>query len=285
MYCTTLSLFLAVESICYPILSWVPFYSWIRFGVHLYLVLPGKQGSVYIYQAYIHPYLEQHEREIDRFITNSHDKARKAGLQYVEQAIEYVKVNVLGMRPRQATPPSSSNASYAQSLIGRFNMPGVGAGLAPAGASDLFSVLGNVMQQSTYPSSSSRGAQADDLAASGNLIPSHLSGSDKTQYISTQRDRLHTLLQALDKEAYEAESSSSGQHGLAQNSPPRSRGPSENLTKSKSELDFEHLGYEDVPQGIKRNVQGIQGAAAGWGKWVWGNYGEKDSALTGKKEQ
>ncbi|KAK0334468.1 hypothetical protein LTR94_016600, partial [Friedmanniomyces endolithicus] len=40
MYWTTLSLFLLVESQLYFILYWVPFYPWIRLGIHLYLVLP-----------------------------------------------------------------------------------------------------------------------------------------------------------------------------------------------------------------------------------------------------
>ena len=57
MYWTTLALFLAVENQFNFILRWVPLYSWIRLGVHLYLVLPGQQGSVFIYKEHIHPFL------------------------------------------------------------------------------------------------------------------------------------------------------------------------------------------------------------------------------------
>ncbi|KAI7151055.1 hypothetical protein KC319_g13749, partial [Hortaea werneckii] len=76
MYWPTLSLFLLVESQLYFILYWVPFYSWIRLGIHLYLVAPGQQGSVYIYREYIHPFLEEHERQIDRMISDGHEKAK-----------------------------------------------------------------------------------------------------------------------------------------------------------------------------------------------------------------
>lgn len=286
MYWTTLSLFLAGESLFYPIISWMPFYAWIRFMVHLYLVLPGKQGSVYIYQTYIHPFLSQHEREIDVFISDSHDKAKKAGLQYLKQAIEWAKVKVLGLPPRQPTPPPSRQVSYSQSLLNRFNMPNARNGLATAGASDIFSLIGNAMQQATYASSTTRDAQAEDLSASGTLIPSNISGQERMDYISTQRDRLRTLLQAFDKEAFDHEVGGPVEEGSPPGSPPRlsphMRQASDSLKKSMSETEFEDLGREDVPETPKAGGQGSQ---AGWSKWIWGNYGEKDSAIVGKKDQ
>ena len=137
MYWTTLSLFLAGESFFHPILSWPPFYSWIRLGVHLYLVLPGQQGSVYLYRRYLHPWLDTHEREIDNFITDSHDKAKRAGLQSVQSAIEYIKTRIFGLPPRQPTPPSSRAASYTQTLLSRFAMPTARPGVFPGtGAPD-----------------------------------------------------------------------------------------------------------------------------------------------------
>lgn len=281
MYWTTLSLFLAAESILHPILSWVPFYSWIRLGAHLYLVLPGQQGSVFLYQTYVHPFLYEHEREIDQFISSSHDNAKKAGLQYLKQAIEWAKVNVLGLPPRRPTPPSSRQVSYSTSLLQRFVMPTARDSTAQAGAGDLFSVLGNVMQQAGY--AKSRELQPEDLAASG-LIPPSISGQERVNYIFEQRDRLRTLLQAFDQEA-----SQSGHHEASSSgSPPLSAGgfnkPSGLLSKSRSELDFEDLGNEDLPP--KRVVPDRQPS---WtnnaSKWIWGTYGEKDSAEIQKKEE
>lgn len=281
MYWTTFSLITAGEAFAYPIVSWFPFYSWMRLGLHLYLVMPGQQGSVYLYQSYIHPYLEQHERKIDHFIAESHDRAKSAGLEYLQDAIEYVKVNVLKMPPRQPPPPPASGATYTQSLLGRFTMPAARAGLATAGTSDLFSVLGNAMQQATYPTSRSRDSQAADLSASGTLIPPHMVGEERTKYISAQRDKLQTLLQAFDQEAHGAQSTTSGSEGHRATS---SHGGSEGgLKKNRSELEFEDLAYDEVPKVEKRPAQGNRHTS--WSNWVWGNYGEKDSALVGKKEQ
>jgi len=252
-----------------------------RLGLHLYLVMPGQQGSVYLYQNYIHPWLEQHERQIDRFISDSHERAKQAGLQYLKQAIEYVRVSVLKLPPRQPPPPSASNATYTQSLLSRFTMPAARAGLATAGTSDLFSVLGNAMQQATYPTSRSRNSQAEDLSASGTLIPSHMTGEERTKYISTQRDMLQTLLQAFDKEA---DGSQSAARSLDAHQESASQEGTEGvLKKNRSELEFEDLAYEDVPKIEKRPPQGQRNAS--WSNWIWGNYGEKDSALVGKKEQ
>lgn len=283
MYWSTFSIFLAGESLAHPILSWVPFYSWIRLGVHLYLVLPGQQGSVYLYQRYIHPYLEQHEREIDRFISESHQHAKQAGLEYFKQAIEYVRVNVLKLPPKEPPPPpsASAGANYTQSLLGRFSMPTARAGLATAGTSDLFSLLGNAMQQATYPTSKSRDAKAQDLSNFGSLIPENITGEERYEYISTQRDRLRTLLQAFDNEAG-AESSTSR---AATHASGASLGSATgDLKKSRSESEFEDLANEEVPKFEKRPDMGGQRRSS-WSKWVWGNYGEKDSALVGKKEQ
>jgi len=301
MYWTTLSLFMAVETFFYPVISWFPFYSWIRFGVHLYLVLPGKQGSVWVYQTYIHPFLAHHEREIDIFIAESHDKAKKAGLQYLKQAIEWARVNVLGLQPRRPTPPSSRQVSYTSSLLSRFNMPSAREGLATAGAGDLFSLLANAVQQSSY-AGSSRSAQAQDLAQSGTLVPPHLSASEKSEFISTQRDRLRTLLQAFESEDVGANASAGYRDRSPRRTPPTSsspflpagtpplsaspflRNPSD-LQKSRSEAEFEDLAYEDVPPatGSARRTPPVRQAS--WSKWVWGNYGEKDSAVQSKKDQ
>ena len=301
MYWTTLSLFLAAESIFYPIISWLPFYSWIRFLGHLYLVLPGQQGSVFIYQNYIHPFLYEHERDIDRFITESHDKAKAAGLQYLKEGIEWVKVNMLGMQPRRPTPPASRQVSYSQSLLNRFTMPSARPeGYAAAGqpaANDIFSLLGNVMAQAAGPvgSNRSREAQAEDLSASGTLVPPNISPEERQQYISTQRDRLRTLLQAFDHEATREVPLSSSPQGsprfnnMAAGLQDYLRPTAESLLKkSRSETEFEEIGHDDLTPPASRKGgpgQGMGSRNASWSKWIWGNYGEKDSAAQERKDQ
>lgn len=283
MYWTTLSLFLAAENFLYPIISWFPFYSWIRFATHLYLVLPGQQGSVFLYQTYIHPFLAHHEKEIDVAIADSHEKAKQAGLQYLKKGIEWARVNVLGLQPSRPSPPSSRQVSYTSSLLSRFNMPSAREGLVTAGASDLFSLLGNAMQQTTHPGAS-RSVQVENLAASGTLIPPNLTGAEKTEFITTQRDRLRTLLQAFESEEIAAVPDRSPLR-TPEPTPPLSSSPfiRADLQKSKSEAEFEDLAYEDVPPPTTRRTPPMRSTS--WSNWVWGDYGEKDSAVANKKDE
>lgn len=272
-------MFLAGESFFHPILSWTPFYSWIRLGVHLYLVLPGQQGSVYLYRRYLHPWLDTHEREIDHFISESHDKAKKAGLGYIETAIEMIKTKVFGLPPKQPPPPPSATASYSQSLLSRFAMPNARpAGFPAGGASDLLGMLGNVMQQATAGTSTSREAQAADLSASGHLIPAGMSGAERSNYISAQREQLNTLLRAFDKAATEGEHGAAA-HGSA--SPPGTFGNLDSLKKSRSEAEFEDLSNEYVPAGARKAVE----RTASWGKWIWGEKQGAEGPTPVKKEQ
>ncbi|WPG99090.1 Hypothetical protein R9X50_00189900 [Acrodontium crateriforme] len=294
MYWVTLSLVLLVENQFYFVLAWVPFYPWLRLGLHLYLVLPGKQGSVYIYQQYIHPFLSEHEREIDRMITNGHASAKAAGMDVIKRAIEYIRINILGGQARQPTPPPSRNVSYSSYLMDRFAMPAARNSFAGVSTSpsDLFGMLGKALQQNTFPDSTSRDAQAHDLASSGSLIPPALSGEERTDYVNTQRERLRTLLQAFDTEAFNsADAATSG-------SQPRSGVPrkptsrksylaaqDEYMHRSRSESEFEDLGYEAMPDPDQYRApsQGHEGSSkakesGGWGDLIWGNYGAKDSA-------
>lgn len=305
MYWTTLSLFLLVESQLYFILYWIPFYSWIRLGIHLYLVLPGKQGSVFLYKEYIEPFLEEHERQIDQMISEGHAKAKAAGMDVVKRAIEYIRVQVLGQAPKQPSPVPSRNVSYSTYLIDRFAMPSARQGLATAGTSDLFSLLGKAIQTSTYPDATSIDDQARDLASSGTLIPPSLSPDERETFVNTQRDRLRTLLQAFDTEASGPTTTSSAQPRSGTPQRPSSRKsflapqePGYGMHKSRSESEFEDLGYETMPDPEHYrpyNTGGEQprpGSSArppresgpGWSNWIWGSYGEKDSAVDPRKD-
>ncbi|KAK5117944.1 hypothetical protein LTR62_003988 [Meristemomyces frigidus] len=301
MYWTTLSLFLVVEGQFYFILSWVPFYSWIRLGLHIYLVAPGKQGCVFIYQAYISPFLEEHERQIDRMISEGHAKAKAAGMDAVKRGVEYVRVNMLGQAPKQPTPPPSRNVSYSTHLLSRFTMPSARDGLAAAGTSDLFSLLGKAISATTYPDAISRDDQARDLASSGTLIPPSLSGHERDEFVNTQRDRLRTLLQAFDTEAYQpaAAATSSSQPRSPAPHRPSSRksylAPQDSgMHQSRSESEFEDLGYETMPDPEQyrvneeelrpRSSKAPAKGAPGFGNWIWGNYGERDSVVDPRKD-
>lgn len=259
MYWVVLSIALLVESTFSFVLSWIPFYAWLRLFGHLYLVLPGKQGATQLYQTYVHPFLMEHESDIDIFITSAHDRARAAGWQYLQQAIEWFKVTVLGNQPRPQTPPHSRQGSYAQQLLSRFNLPSARDGLA-APAGDFYGLLASALQM-TATSGASRDMQAEDLTASGTLIPPNIeSNEERMTYVSTQRERLRVLLQAFDKEAFNLAGAGSA---MAREK------SSDGLAKSRSEADFDKIEKEEV-SGDSRAGKPAQGS---WMPWNWAGNG------------
>lgn len=226
-------------------------------------------------------------------ISEGHEKARSAGLDVVKRLIEYVRVKFFGQEPRRPTPPASRNVSYTTQLFNRFAMPSARDGLAAAGTSDIFGLIGKALQQTTYGDSSSRDAQARDLASSGTLIPPHLAGEERDDFIRTQSERLRTLLQAFDTEA----ATTGAQPRSSMPREPSSRksylAPQDtgNMHRSRSESEFEDLGYETMPDPEQYRPRPAEGPSSrpptggtGWSNWIWGSYGERDSALESKKD-
>ncbi|KAF2431193.1 hypothetical protein EJ08DRAFT_190810 [Tothia fuscella] len=259
MYWVVLSIALLLESTFSFVLTWIPFYAWLRLFGHIYLVLPGKQGATQLYQIYIHPFLTEYESDIDTFISSAHDRARAAGWQYLKQAIEWFKVTILGNQPRPQTPPNTRQGSYAQQLLSRFNLPSARDGLA-APAGDFYGLLASVLQ-TTALSGANRDMQAEDLSASGTLIPSNIeSNEERMTYVSTQRERLMVLLRAFDKEAFNLQGEGSS----------ISREKStDGLAKSRSELDFDKIEKEEI-RGENKAGKPVQGS---WMPWNWAGKG------------
>ena len=253
MYWVVVSLVLIFESFFSFILVWTPFYAWLRLFARLYLILPGQQGATHIYQTYVHPFLVEHENDIDKFISEAHDRVKSAGLQYAKMAIEWIKVNVLGMPAKPPTPPPSRQESYVQQLLSRFNLPSARDGLA-APAGDFYSLLASALQMATS-SGASREAQVEDLSASGTLIPPDIRSNDERMvYVSQQRERLRVLLQAFDREAFFLAGNEDTRHPA-------------NLSKSRSELDFEKLSSDDLEG--KSSSNAWKAAQGGWMPWNW----------------
>lgn len=129
-----------------------------------YLVLPQTQGARVLYQQYIDPFLYQHEREIERFITRSHDQAKALGLQYFYQAIELIREKVLGLPPQQqqgaadepsSSAPGGSAGAYAQSLFSMFGGGAGGAGGASGSGGNANNWFSNAMGGSSQGHSDS----------------------------------------------------------------------------------------------------------------------------------
>ena len=229
-------------------------------------------------------------------ISDAHARAKEAGLGAVKDGLEYVKVKFLGMEAKQPSPVPSRNVSYSTYLYDRFAMPAARQGLASAGTTDIFNLIGKALQQTTYPDSTSKEAQAADLSASGTLIPPSLSAEERTDFITTQRERLQTLLRAFDNEAYNSPTyadqataaRSSGRSPAPQQ--PSSRksylapaGDASYMHKSRSESEFEDLAYEQMPDpeqympraggSSQQPAKGVAAGSSGWSNWIWGSYG------------
>ena len=138
-------------------------------------------------------------------------------------------------------------------------MPSVSA---PA-AGDLYGLLSSALA-GVAGSGTSRDKAAEDLAASGTLLPRELEGKDnaeKMRYVSTTRESLRVLLQAYDKEAFTLASGEAT--------------TKTNLSKSKSETDFEKIGADEIGSAsgaaaAGKAAQAQKPASGGWTSWIWG---------------
>ncbi|KAL9123920.1 MAG: hypothetical protein Q9217_006694 [Psora testacea] len=268
MYWVVLSCFSLFDYWTWFLLSWLPFYAYIRLFVLSYLVLPQTQGAKLLYQSYIHPFLARHENDIDKFIISAHDRAKAAGLNYLKQLVEFVKENLLGIQHKHtaaADPSAGDGGNYAQSLLSRFNLPNARQGLA-APAGDFYSLLSSAMGaiNSSSPGAS-REAQVDSLSRSGTLIPQGMTcTSDKVTFLSTQRERLRLLLSALDKEASDLSTEATIERDVDRRLAGAQLG--EGLKKSKSEAEFEEIGAEGP--GVEQ--ENVKGSGGSWMPWAWG---------------
>ncbi|OJZ86465.1 hypothetical protein ASPFODRAFT_60450 [Aspergillus luchuensis CBS 106.47] len=243
MYWVVLSAVLMAESWTIFILGWFPFYSWFRLFFFSYLVLPQTQGARSLYQEYVDPFLEHHEREIEEFIGRSHERAKALGLQYFYQALDYVRENILGLPAQRpaSPPPPTGPAAYAQSLLSRFNIPTAAGGTAPATGNDWLSAIGSAV--ASVASGKSAEARGEELSASGTLLPrevASMSRADKAKYISSQRDMLEVLRSALAKEERDLHSAGAEVDDLAYGGAP--------LRKNRSENSFTHVEHEDTQE-------------------------------------
>jgi hypothetical protein len=224
-----------------------------------YLVLPQTQGARLLYQDYVDPFLTHHEREIEDIIGRTHERAKALGLQYFYQAIDLIREKVLGLPPqRPSTPPQPNAASYAQSLLSRFNIPTAG----PSANNDWYSVLSAAVGSVT--SGKSREAREEELSASGNLLQrqmSSMSGAEKAHFISSQRELLDHLRSTLTREEQSINLDVPEADDLAYGVP---------LRKNRSDNSFEVVDNEEPGSRTARKTSG------GWTSGWFGN--EQDSA-------
>lgn len=252
-----------------------PFYSWIRLFALSWLVLPQTQGAKLLYQDYVDPFLEHHERSIDAFIGDMHEQAKAAGLQYIYKAFDFVRENLLGLAPRDTAPPPpppSGAGAYAQNLFARFSIPSAALGSQSSSGTDIYSLLSSAVTSVTA-TGKSRDAQAEELSSSGRLLPRNIASSsdaEKAKYISSQREVLQTLLSAFDREQKNLGEPSDGNDDLAYGS------SYAGLRKNRSDNSFQNIEHEDLGASSHggRGPAGSGGDGSGWASGWFG--GGKD---------
>ncbi|RVX65950.1 hypothetical protein B0A52_09835 [Exophiala mesophila] len=248
IYFTILTLTLFAESWTIFILGWVPFYSWFRLMFMLYLVLPQTQGAKILYLDYLEPYIVAHETRIDQFIGDVHHRLQQVGLGYVNILVEWLRERVLGQKnPQPQQPQDASYTSYASDLLSRFAIPGARSNAPMLPGKPSAGVYGLVSGLAGAAFASQSGSTSRSLATDVGSIPNSLvseipggSNQEKSSYIQSQRERLSSLLRALDTEQQNLDLAygSSGQ---------RSASSASGLqTKSRSEQSFENVDYDDA---------------------------------------
>ncbi|KAF9330568.1 receptor accessory protein 4 [Podila minutissima] len=95
MYWSVMGLFSIAEFVLDTFIFWLPFYYEIKLLFVLWMILPQTQGSIYLYQAFVDPYLNQHEHEIDQTLKNIQKQAKAMGMQYIKQGIQLLQNLIL----------------------------------------------------------------------------------------------------------------------------------------------------------------------------------------------
>ncbi|KAK2759385.1 hypothetical protein FQN54_002863 [Arachnomyces sp. PD_36] len=275
MYWVVYSGVMLAESWTVFIIGWFPFYSWIRLFALSWLVLPQTQGAKILYQTYVDPFLERYEREIDVFIGDMHEQAKAAGLQYLYKAIDFVRENVLGLpaqAPAAAPAPPAGAGAYAQNLLARFSIPSAAVGGQASSGTDIYSLLSSAVTSVTS-TGKTRDVQAEELSASGRLLPRNIansSDSEKARYISSQREVLQTLLSAFDREQKNLGETSDGNDDLAYGT------SYTGLRKNRSDNSFQNIEHEDLGASSLKGRAGGSGEGAGWTRGWFGGSGGDD---------
>ena len=259
-----------------------------------------------LYQQHVHPFLHNNELAIDDFISSAHDRAKEAGLLYLKHAIELIKQHLLGLPPKEPTPPPTpSTLSYAQSLMARFNLPSarpafptIPVGGATSTATDFYALLASAVSAATSSNIGTGSSnQARDLSNSGTLIPPSVHGEERLSFIAAQRERLSILLSALDKEANTLQNEAvkpsaprsvpsmffDGSTSSEEEISDRPKSAMSGLSTRKSEHDFEKIdaesGTEEVENGRRQAKRSQSGSGGSWMPWSWGAKPEADAPV------
>ncbi|KAI5794403.1 TB2/DP1, HVA22 family-domain-containing protein [Peziza echinospora] len=182
MYWVVIACVLVVEAWTEWLLRWLPFYYNFRAAFMLWLVLPQTQGATKLYVEYVHPYLIEHEKEIENFIATAHDQIKAAGYSYLKRAICHAEEIILGTRRSQERPPTPSGQPYANFLLNRFKLSPI-ATQPTQTASDFYNSISSTLT-SAIPA----------------FTPTKTVEQEKAQYFALQQQKLRLAMLQLEQE-------------------------------------------------------------------------------------
>ncbi|KAI0673339.1 TB2/DP1, HVA22 family-domain-containing protein [Trametes maxima] len=197
MYWAVVGAFVAVEYVSGWLLDWVPFYWEARTVFLLFLALPQTQGSTWVYQTYLQPFLLKNQADIDASIA----AAQTNVLTFVQSRLQVfwqtfwdlatkasANANQAGTPGAASAQPAGGNpvelarslwSSYGSSLIGAFQQAAKPAtGVQPAGARPAVSPydVGSSSSVQVNPTQNAFSAEMvnnfSPAASSANLAPS-----------------------------------------------------------------------------------------------------------------
>ncbi|GAA5831643.1 hypothetical protein JCM5353_000990 [Sporobolomyces roseus] len=278
--------------------SWFPFYYEFKTLVILWLVLPQIQGSTYLYQFHLSPFLSSHENDIDHFLSSSRSRLRSLGASYVNRLIHSIRDAVLGTQSQ--SPAQTQGTVQDGGLTQWFNQTNALNVLA-TGYATLRPLAHAPPKESEGEKRSERLRRKETLRKELEELDS--SNSNSNSSVEEEEDEEDPSSPA----GYSSSSSSSNlthaklRRGGGGTSSSRSSGPGKRYEESQlgGESVFEELGGEDelrgyrkgkgglTGEGSKEGVNKVGGGGGGGGWFGWGSGGggggEKGKAK-GKQE-
>ena len=144
------------------------------------------QGATKLYVEFVHPFLNEHEKDIENFIANAHDQLRAAGLSYLKLAIAHAEEIIFGTRRMHDRPPTPRGEHYTSFLLNRFKLSPIGAQTNPNSGNDFYNSISSTLSYA-IPNIGALGVAAKPE-------------QDKAAYLAAQQMKLRMAMAALDKE-------------------------------------------------------------------------------------
>lgn len=95
MYWIIYAFFTTFECVGDIFISWFPFYYELKVLFLFWLLSPATNGTSYLYRKFIHPQLEKHEEEIDKYIAEASKRGCETILNFGARSMNLAATTVL----------------------------------------------------------------------------------------------------------------------------------------------------------------------------------------------